>query len=138
MQQKGTRMQIKNVLEWLRSMRFAGYSIGDLAPIVIAFALIAIIGAVSLLILNGFAVNPQIGNQCGYFATGNSIQAANQLCTNGNTIFSSAYYGVNYGVSGINQIMGFLPLIALVVVAAVIIGVVVGAFVLGGHGREGF
>lgn len=96
------------------SMKVAGYSLGDLVPIVIAFALIAIIGAVSLLILQNFASN-------------GSVVAG-----------SAAYNGIYYGISGINQIMGFLPLIALVVVAAVIIGVVVGAFVLGGQKREGF
>ena len=130
-------METKNIMKWLRSVRFSGYSLGDLAPIVIAFTLVAVIGAVSLIILAGFGGNPAIGNQCGFFVTGNSI-AANGLCTNGNTIFSAAYNGVNYGVSGINQIMGFLPLIALVVVASIIIGVVIGAFVLGGHKQEGF
>ena len=96
------------------STKFKGYSLGDLVPIVIAFALIAIIGAVALLILQNFASNGSV------------------------TSGSAAYNGIYYGISGINQIMGFLPLIALVVVAAVIIGVVVGAFVLGGKGREGF
>ena len=106
---------------WLNRMcdkvlhaKFGGYGLGDLVPIVIAFALIAIIGGVSLLILQNFATNGSV------------------------TSGSAAYNGINYGVSGINQIMQFLPLIALVVVAAVIIGVVVGAFVLGGKAHEGF
>lgn len=130
-------METKNIKNWLKSLSFRGYGLGDLAPVVIAFGLTAIIGGVILLILNGFTTNSSIGNLCGYFVSGNSI-ASNGLCTNGNTILSPAYNGVTYGVSGISQIMQFLPLLALVVVAAVIIGVVVGAFVLGGAHKEGF
>jgi hypothetical protein len=126
-------MEKKNVIKWLRSMTFRGYNLGDLVPIVIAFTLIAIIGGVVLLILNGFASSPSIGNTC-YAAN----VLVNGVCNAGPTYYSSAYNGVTYGVSGINQIMQFLPLIALVVVAAVIIGVVVGAFVLGGRTKEGF
>ena len=104
------KMRIRGVL----SATLGGYNLGDLVPIVITFALIAIIGAVSLLILQNFSTNSSV------------------------TSGSAAYNGIYYGISGINQIMTFLPLIALVVVAAVIIGVVVGAFVLGGHKSDGF
>ena|SRR5579872_4224380 len=96
------------------STKIKGYGLQDLVPVVIAFALIAIIGAVTLLILVAFQTNGSV------------------------TSGGAAYNGIGYGVSGINQIMTFLPLLALVVVAAVIIGVVVGAFVLGGKSREGF
>jgi uncharacterized membrane protein len=92
----------------------AAYGLGDLVPVVIAFGLVAIIGGVTLLILQNFAGNGSV------------------------TSGSAAYNGIYYGISGINQIMQFLPLLALVVVAAVIIGVVVGAFVLGGAHKEGF
>ena len=126
-------MKTKNIVKWLRSITFRGYGLGDLVPIVIAFTLIAIIGGVVLLILNGFNTSSSIGNTC-YAAN----VLVNGVCNAGPTYYSSAYNGVAYGVSGVNQIMQFLPLIALVVVAAVIIGVVVGAFVLGGKSREGF
>ena len=126
-------MKTKNIVKWLRSISLRGYGLGDLVPIIIAFALIAIIGGVSLLILNGFNTSSSIGNTC-YLAN----VLVNGVCNAGPTSYSSAYNGISYGVSGINQIMQFLPLIALVVVAAVIIGVVVGAFVLGGKSREGF
>ena len=101
-------------LRTVLAQKLSGYNLGDLVPVVIAFALIAIIGAVALLILGNFSTNSSV------------------------TSGSAAYNGIYQGISGINQIMSFLPLIALVVVAAVIIGVVVGAFVLGGKREEGF
>ena len=137
-------METKKIVKWLRSISFRGYGLGDLVPIVIAFVLIAIIGAVSLLILNGTAISGgtttcvnTVGNAISG-TTGLCVNTANTAATPSATAFSNAYNGINYGVSGINQILQFLPLLALVVVAAVIIGVVVGAFVLGGRGKEGF
>ena len=120
-----------------------GYDIGDLAPIVIAFGLIAIIGAVVLLILGNFQT--QAGNTC-INTVGNAISQTTGLCINtantaaapSATSLTPAYNGLGYGTSGINQIMTFLPLMALVIVAAVIIGTVVGAFVLGGGAKKEF
>ena len=104
---------LTDIRTFLKEKR-AGYNIGDLVPIVIAFGLVAIIGAVVLLILQNFSTNSSV------------------------TSGTAAYNGIYYGISGINQIMTFLPLIALVVVAAVIIGTVVGAFVLGGGAKKEF
>ena len=98
----------------IKNWKVAGYNVGDLVPLVIAFGLVAIIGAVVLLILQNFQSNSSV------------------------TTGSAAYNGITYGISGINQMMTFLPLIALVVVAAVIIGTVVGAFVLGGGVKKEF
>lgn len=136
-------MEVKTIkiMTWLRQITLRGYNLGDLAPLVITFALIAIIGAVSLLILNNF--QGQSGTTCASTLSGNFINSVG-ICTNANTMITGvtvttpAYNGLAFGVSGINQIMTFLPLLALVVVAAVIIGVVVGAFVLGGHKSDGF
>ena len=55
--------------------------------------------------------------------------------------FSAAYNGVGNGVTGIGTILSFQSLLGLVVVAAIIIGVVVGAFSFGrggGQSREEF
>ena len=107
-------METLNRRKKFLSAKVDAYDLGDLVPVVIAFGLVAIIGGVVLLILQNFATNSSV------------------------TAGSAAYNGIIYGVSGINQIMQFLPLIGLVVVAAVIIGVVVGAFVLGGQRRNEF
>jgi hypothetical protein len=124
------------IRKWMEEKTLHGYNLGDLVPVVIAFALIAIIGAVALLILGNFSTNSSVAT-----CTNGGYILANGVCSNGGTntiIATAAYNGIYQGISGINQIMSFLPLIALVVVAAVIIGVVVGAFVLGGKREEGF
>jgi len=127
-------MEIKVKIRKLLSMRIRGYNIGDLVTIVIAFGLVAMIGAVVLLILQNFAANPSIGTTC----TGTNTLTSSGYCSAGPTYLSQAANGLVYGTSGINQMMTFLPLIALVVVAAVIIGTVVGAFVLGGGMKKEF
>ena len=127
-------MDITKIAKAVRETKLRAFGLGDMVPILIAFVLVTIIGSVTLLILGSFASSPSIGTTC-YLA--NTLTSAG-VCSGGPTVFSNAYNGVTYGVSGIQQIMQFLPLIALVTVAAVIIGIVVGAFVLGGRKEEGF
>jgi NADH:ubiquinone oxidoreductase subunit 5 (subunit L)/multisubunit Na+/H+ antiporter MnhA subunit len=83
----------------------------DLLPAVVAFVLIAIVGAVGALILQNFQSNSSI--------TANSI----------------AYNATGYGLKGVNTIMSYLPLIALVIVAAILIGIVLLAFAFRGRGE---
>ena len=83
----------------------------DLIPAFVAFVLIAIIGSVGALILSGFASSSTV--------TANSVAA--------NTI--------NFGLSAIQTMASFLPLLGLVVIAAAIIGVVLFAFAFGGRGQ---
>lgn len=85
----------------------------DLIPAFVAFVLIAIIGAVGALILQGFSTSSTV--------TANTVAA--------NTI--------NYGLSSLSTMASFLPLLGLVVIAAAIIGVVLMAFSFGGRGRGG-
>lgn len=87
----------------------------DLLPAVIAFVLIAIVGAVGALILVNFQTN--IGTA-----------GANYI----------AYNAVGQGITGITTIMSYLPLIALVIVAAILIGIVLVAFSFGGNKSERF
>ena len=87
----------------------------DLLPAVVAFVLIAIVGSVGALILQGFSQSSSV--------TANSI----------------AYNATQYGLKGINTFMSYLPLIALVIVAAILIGIVLVAFAFGGNrGEERF
>ena len=87
----------------------------DLLPAVIAFVLIAIVGAIGALILVNFQTNIGI--------------------VGGNYI---AYNAVGQGITGITTIMSYLPLIALVIVAAILIGIVLVAFSFGGNKSERF
>ena len=83
----------------------------DLLPAVVAFVLIAIVGAVGALILQNFQSNSSI------------------------TVNSIAYNATGYGLKGVNTIMSYLPLIALVIVAAILIGIVLLAFAFRGRGE---
>lgn len=90
-------------------------TLGDAVPAVIALALIAIVGAVALLILQNFQSNSAV------------------------TAGTAAYNGIGYGITGIGTVLSFQSLLGLVIVAAIIIGVVVGAFSFGrggGHREE--
>ncbi len=86
----------------------------DLLPAVVAFVLIAIVGAVGALILQNF-------------------QSSTSIPVN-----SIAYNATGYGLKGVNTIMSYLPLIALVIVAAILIGIVLVAFAFGGRREERF
>jgi len=85
--------------------------IEDMLPAVVTFGLIAIVAAVIALVLTQFLANSAV--------TAGSI-AANSI---------------NFGLQGIQTMTSFLSLIALVIVAAVIIGVVLLAFSFGGRGQ---
>ena len=88
-----------------------GAGLEDMLPAVVTFGLVAIVGAVVALILQNFQSNSTV------------------------TVNSIAYNAIGSGLSGVNTLMSFLPLIALVIVAAIIIGVVLLAFAF--RGRSG-
>lgn len=92
----------------------AAAGLEDLLPAVVAFVLIAIVGSVGALILQNFQSSSSI--------TANSI----------------AYNATGYGLKGVNTVMSYLPLIALVIVAAILIGIVLVAFAFGGRREERF
>ena len=96
----------------IRGWKAAG--LNDLLPAVIAFVLIAIVASVAALILQSFAANTVV--------TAGS-QAANSIA---------------YGLSSIQTMTSFLPLLALVIIAAAIIGVVLMAFRFGGGHAESY
>lgn len=91
-------------------MKAAGMN--ELTAAVVSLGLIAIIGAVVLIVLAGLQTSSQV------------------------TVNSASYNAIAYGITGVSTIMQYLPLIALVIVAAVIITIVVLAFAFGG-GRRG-
>ena len=98
-----------------KAQRRLAAGLQDLLPAVVAFVLIAIVGSVGALILQGFSTSSSV--------PANSI----------------AYNATQYGLKGINTFMSYLPLIALVIVAAILIGIVLVAFAFGGNrGEERF
>ena len=101
-------IQKSDLKEEKRNWKAAG--IDDLVPAVVAFVIIAIIGAVGALILVNF-------------------QASTQVTVNG-----AAFNAIGFGITAINTIMSFLPLLGLVIIAAAIITVVLIAFRFGGGG----
>lgn len=114
-------------------LRAAGMN--ELTAAVVSLGLIAIIGAVVLIVLAGLSTSSQVA-VCTNGGTWNGAS-----CSNGGTntlILSPSYNAIGYGITGISTIMQYLPLIALVIVAAVIITIVVLAFAFGGgrHGAE--
>lgn len=92
------------------------YAIGldELLPAVVAFVLIAIVGSVGALILQNF-------------------QSSSSIPSN-----SVAYNATADGLKGVSTMMSYLPLIALVIVAAILIGIVLVAFAFGGRRDERF
>ena len=109
---------------------------------IIALILIAIIAAVGILVLSAFQSNSAVLTCVGT----NTINTITSLCGNGSTnpsntassVLSASYNAVGQGITGVSTITSFLSLIALVVVAAIIIGLVVYAFARGGGGSEKF
>jgi hypothetical protein len=107
---------IENAKAFLgKRMRAAGLS--DMTSAVVSLGLIAIIGAVVLIVLAGLQTSSQVFN-------GNAL-----------TPQGAAYNAIAYGITGVSTIMQYLPLVALVIVAAVIITIVVLAFAFGTRGR---
>ena len=131
---KGNDMEIK------RTWKAAG--LNDLLPAVIAFVLVAIVAAVAALILSNFAVNAGVLSNTCKVTSGNVVNTISGLCANivtgvaTTTNLSPAYNSTSYGLSSIQTMTSFLPLLALVIIAAAIIGVVLMAFKFGGGGSE--
>ena len=83
----------------VRKENHKALTLGDAVPAVVALTLIAIVGAVALLILQNFQSNSAV------------------------TVNSAAYNGIGYGITGINTVLSFQGLLGLVVIAAIIIGI---------------
>ena len=81
----------------------------DLLPAVVALVLIAIVGSVGALILQGFSTSSSV--------TANSI----------------AYNATQYGLNGINTFMSYLPLVVLVVATAAHVGILLAAYAFRGN-----
>ena len=98
-QKQVTKEEAKKELKAQPKRRLAA-GLTDLLPAAVAFVLIAIVGSVGTLILQGFSTSSSV--------TANSI----------------AYNATQYGLKGINTFRSYLPFIALVIVAAILIGIV--------------
>ncbi len=84
-----------------------GFTINDLAPIAIAFVIVAIVGAFGAMVLDDVY---------------DSVYADNNT--------SVALEITNYGLDALTDLMSWLPLLAIVVIAAVIIGILLYYFKL--------
>lgn len=76
--------------------------------------------------------NGVVGSSAPAAFTVNALVATGTSTARGST----AYNATNYGLSGVGTLTSYLPLIALVIVAAILIGIVLVAFSFGGRGRE--
>jgi hypothetical protein len=134
------KKQKENKMDMKRTWKAAG--LNELLPAVIAFVLVAIVAAVAALILANFRINAGVLSNVCTVTTGNHINATSGLCANivsgvpQATTLSPAWNSTVYGLSSIQTMTSFLPLLALVIIAAAIIGVVLLAFKFGGGGAE--
>ena len=104
---------IKHAKVLSNGIRMKAVGLEDMLPAVVTFGLIAIVAAVVALILSNFSSNSLV--------TANSI----------------AYNSIQFGLQGVQTMTSFLSLIALVIVAAIIIGIVLLAFSFGRGGGAG-
>ncbi len=114
-----SNMDIINRMKTLMSQKAKAVGVEDLLNAVVLLGLVAIVAAVVALILQNFSTTQ--------FATSNIACNANNLC--------AALNSINFGLSSIQTMTSFMPLIALVIVAAIIIGIVLLAFAFRGAGR---
>ena len=114
----------------------------DLLPAVVAFILIAITGSLGALILVGFQTNTSVSAYCANTLTGNLLLYGTSCAANvpgmNEIVLPQAYNALGQGITGVSTIMSYLPLIALVIVAAILIGIVLVAFSFGGNREERF
>jgi len=94
--------QLENSSHEVKNMDKKGYSLQDMAPIAIAFVVIAVVLGVGATILA-------------------SIQS-------GQTENGSAYNASGNGLTSMGTLSGWLPTIAVIVAAAVVIGIIVAYF----------
>ena len=113
-----------------------GAGLNDLLPTVVAFVLIAIVGAIGALILQNFGTTIAVQYNTCFGA--NTVSPITGVCsgTLGFNVISPSYNGIVYGLSGVTTMVSYLPLIALVIVAAILIGIVLVAFAFGGNGGD--
>jgi vacuolar-type H+-ATPase subunit I/STV1 len=88
-------------------IRMKGFAINDLVSVVLTFVLIGIIAAM------GLYVNTQVGTVAGFNMTSSP---------SGNAISNATL--------GISVLMSWLPIIAIIVAAGLIISLLVGAFMM--------
>ena len=87
-----------------------GYAVGDLVTITLAFVLIGVVGAI------GLYINGQVSTTAGWSAS------------------SASGLAVLNASAGISTLMQWLPIIAVIIAAGIIISVLVTAFVMKGAG----
>jgi hypothetical protein len=86
------------------------------------------------------SVNASVTQNYQQEVTGSNTITSNSFTATGSfaVTATAAYNATTYGLSGVNTIMTYLPLIALVIVAAILIGIVLVAFAFRGGKEERF
>ncbi len=111
-----------------------GYSLQDMAPIAIAFLVVAVILGIGATILGTIRADNYAGDCAsvggylnetdtqGVFCAGSDNHSIANASTSG---VSTTVNASDNGLSALNTLSGWLPTIAVIVAAAVIIGIVV-------------
>lgn len=94
-------------------------TLGDLGPVAIAFVFIAVVIGVGAVVLDNIQVDNGLGTTtaCGTNSTGGS---------GGTILYTGCNEAVNAtgeGLTSLNELSSWLPTIALVIAAAIVIGV---------------
>lgn len=99
-----------------------GFQVGDLMPLAIAFVVIAIAIGLGATVLDDIQVD-QCNDVGWYNASSGACCTSSSDCEN--LTSSIAYNSSGSGLDAVDTFGGWLPTVALVVIAAVIIGIIV-------------
>ena len=114
-------------------MEEAKFQIQDLAPIAIAFVVVTIVIALGLQV-TGDIQSDIAANECAGLTTTTSFNTSSGLCYEAANVSNTAapvsaeYNATADGIEGMGNLSGKLPVIATVVAAAIIIGIIVTYF----------
>jgi hypothetical protein len=97
-----------------------GLGLNELVTVVLAFLLIGVVGAIGLYITNSINITAGFSYPNGSTAVGG---------------YALSFYAVTNATTGMATLLSWLPIIAIIVAAGVVISVLVSAFVF--KGREG-
>lgn len=111
-------------------MNKKGYSLQDMAPIAVAFVVIAIVIGIGATVLAGVHTQ-QLNSFCaGVGGTINDSDAQNVFCGSSTNVSvdagtDAAMNSTTQGLTVMDTLSGWLPTIGVIVAAAVIIGIIV-------------
>jgi hypothetical protein len=102
-----------------------GLSLQDMSAYALALVVIAVILGVTATILVQVQRTQCVGGTAGWNETAGACVGAGGVVPNTSTIASNA---TGYGITGTGTMSQWLPIIAVIVAAAIVIGIIVSAF----------